>query len=65
MESGGSRLRTDGRGIERKNPPAPFLASAPVLRTAVTAFILQRWAKKWNCFAKHQPGRVRQKLLAT
>ena len=27
--------------------------------------IVQRWAKKWTCFAKQQPGRARQKFLAT
>ena len=26
---------------------------------------LQRWAKKWTCIAKQQPGRARQKVLAT
>ena len=27
--------------------------------------VLQRWAKRWTCFAKQQPGRVRRQFLAT
>ena len=26
---------------------------------------VQRWTKRWTCFAKQQPGRTRQKFLAT
>ena len=26
---------------------------------------VQRWAKKWTCFAKQQPGMARQKMFAT
>ena len=26
---------------------------------------VQRWAKRWTCFVKQQPGRARLKFLAT
>ena len=26
---------------------------------------IQRWPKKWTCFTKLQPGKARQKFLAT
>ena len=29
------------------------------------AFEVERWTKRWTCFAKQRPGRARQKLLAT
>ena len=28
-------------------------------------FKVQRWTKRWTCFAKKQPGKARQKFLAT
>ena len=28
-------------------------------------FRTHRWAKKWTCSAKQQPGNARQKILAT
>ena len=37
-----------------------------MLSTLMSAYsCVQRWAKRWTCFAKQQPGRARQKFLAT
>ena len=34
------------------------------LRTMLFVLI-KRWTKRWTCFAKQQPGRARQKFIAT
>ena len=45
-----------------RNFPTGEGSFSPIIALRKT---LQKWARKWICFARQQPGRARQKILAT